>query len=44
MVPRPQHRGSRFDHSTFAAVVEHARLNRYVSDDHFTVDGAPLEA
>jgi transposase len=28
----------------FAAVVEHARLNRYVSDDHFTVDGTLLEA
>ena len=28
----------------FAAVVEHARLKRYVSDDHFTVDGTLLEA
>src|SRR5580704_532606 len=28
----------------FAAVVDHARLKRYVSDDHFTVDGTLLEA
>jgi transposase len=28
----------------FAAVVEQARLKRYVSDDHFTVDGTLLEA
>jgi transposase len=28
----------------FAAVVEQARLRRYVSDDHFTVDGTLLEA
>jgi transposase len=28
----------------FAAVVELARLNHYVSDDHFTVDGTLLEA
>lgn len=28
----------------FAAVVEHARLKHYVSDDHFSVDGTLLEA
>jgi transposase len=28
----------------FAAVLEHARLKRYVSSDHFTVDGTLLDA